>query len=152
MVKNKDKVRELLAHHQSSATRIINELDGLGTDFMITEVDRSDFVQIAYAAQGRLLQANVNTLRTIAGLTPTADNNIVTKCDGIIHKSRHQERCAMDIVPLDSKGRLWWNAPTDVWKALGEVIKRNGWEWGGDWKESPAAVLGWDCPHCEVKK
>jgi peptidoglycan L-alanyl-D-glutamate endopeptidase CwlK len=46
-------------------------------------------------------------------------------------KSQHQWGLAVDVVPVDSQGNLWWNAPVSVWNPLGEIGEMHGLRWGG---------------------
>jgi hypothetical protein len=48
-------------------------------------------------------------------------------------ESQHQWGLAVDIVPLDTQGRLWWQAPQSVWDRLGFFGETQGLRWGGRW-------------------
>jgi len=149
MVHGKERINQLDLQAKVAAGEALAELESLPFDVMITETQRSNLRQLAYFAQGRLPQEDVNALRRLDGLAPTTDKGIITQLDGIKYRSKHQDGQAMDVVPMKD-GKLNWNASTDTWLSLGAIAKRHGFKWGGDWKNHPAAVLGWDCPHWEV--
>ena len=53
--------------------------------------------------------------------------------------SWHNYGLAVDIV-FKPKNKWSWSDKHD-WKKLGEIVKKHGFIWGGDW--------GWDMAHCE---
>lgn len=130
------------------------EADLLQLDFdvYITETRRPILVQIAYYAQGRISLSEVNEIRKAANLIPLNQvGGIVTNANGITSRSKHQDGRALDVVPYDPEtNKLLWNASEGIWLQLGQIARKHGFQWGGDWKNSPAAVLGWDCPHWEI--
>lgn len=151
MVFGKEKLADLELDTRARATAAIVELDTLPFDIMITETLRPALTQLAYFAQSRLTVYDVNRLRLAAGLPDTKDTGRITNLDGIVNKSEHQRARAMDVVPMLGKA-LHWKAPASTWLKLGEVARKYGFEWGGDWKANPAAELGWDCPHWQYVK
>jgi peptidoglycan L-alanyl-D-glutamate endopeptidase CwlK len=82
---------------------------------------------------------------------------IVTKAKG--GQSYHNYGLALDIVLLkdtNSDGKFEtasWETNIDFdkdgkadWMEVVEIMKRNGWEWGGDWRKFK------DAPHFQLKK
>lgn len=55
--------------------------------------------------------------------------------------SYHNFGLALDVVFRDKNGNWTWNSPH--WDKLGEIGKKHGFHWGGDWAEFP------DQPHFE---
>ena len=49
-------------------------------------------------------------------------------------ESMHTKGLAVDIVQLDEKGNIDWNAPEEFWNAMGQLGKSLGMKWGGDFK------------------
>ena len=78
--------------------------------------------------------------------------NKVSKCDGVIKKSKHQVGKAFDIVPYpnlwQSKEIEWKSLNNDVKNALVEFNstrdKKLNLKWGGEWKNFV------DKPHYEI--
>lgn len=75
----------------------------------------------------------------------TKPGQIVTRADGVRHRSKHQEQGdgthhAVDCVFVLDRGRVSWEGP---WEAFGAVVRAHGLVWGGDWKLK-------DRPHVEV--
>lgn len=62
--------------------------------------------------------------------------------------SFHQYGLAFDAVPLDGLGRAWWEAPKNIWQALGRIGESLGLAWGGRWKPTAKLPEG-DRPHFE---
>ena len=82
----------------------------------------------------------------------TAPGKIVTNCDGVLKKSRHQLAadgyghaidCAFIVLGEAGKVTVSW-AESHPWKLYGEVGKALGLVWGGDWKGLV------DRPHLEL--
>ncbi len=71
----------------------------------------------------------------------TRPGNIVTKARA--GQSNHNYGLAVDVVPLVN-GRPNWNAPGEVWQAIGEEGRGAGLSWGGDWRGFV------DLPHFEL--
>lgn len=123
--------------------------------------------QIVPALTGRAICRFAYTLRTFAeqdalyaqGRTRLFDNTgkklgIVTKAKG--GQSIHNYGLALDIVLIkDTNGdgkvdTASWETNVDFdkdgksdWMEIVEILKRNGWVWGGDWKSFK------DAPHFE---
>lgn len=47
----------------------------------------------------------------------------------------HNYKRALDVVPIDQKGRPMWNAPPATWLALGKIGETIGFVWGGRFKK-----------------
>ena len=154
-IQTADKIRLLDEKIQGMAFDFIKELDDIGFGYKVLETWRSDKVQKAYFSQGRDDLSVVNLKRKEAGLgaiSPAENTYIITKCDGVKFKSNHQLGKALDVVPVID-GKILWNTTSDrsrfYWIKLGDIGKKHGFKWGGDWDKS-ASKLGWDCPHFEV--
>jgi len=85
--------------------------------------------------------------KTLYAQGRTTPGKIVTYCDGVKNKSKHQIQSdgyfhAVDLVFV-VKGRVTWDGP---WQILGEAVHIiGGLVWGGDW--TPKKM---DRPHIEV--
>ncbi len=77
-------------------------------------------------------------------LTEKENSAIVTKCDGINYCSDHQSGLAVDVVPLQGTRAVWPALSDPRWKQISDVMKKHGFEWGGDWKRFP------DYPHYQM--
>lgn len=93
------------------AKKVIDEMNMLGLPVRINEGYRSWERQDQLYAQGR-----------------TMPGNIVTNARG--GQSLHNYGVAIDFVFV----REGYNAPESHWQTLGQVVRKNGFEWGGDWK------------------
>ena len=75
-------------------------------------------------------------------------NKIITKCDGIKNKSKHQLGKAIDIMVYDEHGAGTWEEK--YYKEVALIFKQKAKElninisWGGDWKSFK------DYPHFEI--
>lgn len=111
---------------------------------VITSVWRSPLEQEALYAQGRVSQAELNLARARAGMAPIRDADeaarVVTKTRNSRHNSIPAE--AVDLaVAIDPDGedgpvkpRIDWHTASR-YEAMGEMAKRLGLAWGGDWKQ-----------------
>jgi hypothetical protein len=129
------------------------DLQRKGIAYLILETYREQAVQDAYYAQGREPLEVVNALRAQASLRPLTEKEnqyIVTKT----RKSFHTSRRAIDIVPVLSSGNIPWNikdaSTAALWLSLAEVMKANGFEWGGDWDPKDKWGIGWDSSHYQA--
>jgi hypothetical protein len=66
---------------------------------------------------------------------------VVTQARG--GESNHNYGLAADLCPF-ADGRAQWNAPIEVWAAIGAAAVRHGLSWGGNWKKFL------DKPHVEL--
>jgi len=130
------------------------------------EVEHIYRAQIVPALSGRAICRFAYTLRTFAeqdalfaqGRTRLFDSNgrrlgVVTKAKG--GQSIHNYGLALDIVLLVDRDNnktfesASWETTVDFdkdgradWMEIVDILKRNGWTWGGDWKFK-------DAPHFE---
>lgn len=142
-------IESLTPSMQVKARALVASLKASGIAHAIIETRRTAAVQRAYYAQGRQPLEDVNRLRRDAGLyllSEAENKRIITKT----LNSRHLDGEAFDIVPLNAAGKPWWNAPSEIWKRIGELGESVGLEWGGRWGATDKA-LGWDCPHFQDK-
>lgn len=131
------------------------------------EVDHIYRAQIVPALTGRAICRFAYTLRTFQeqdalfaqGRTRLFDENgnrlgVVTNASG--GQSIHNYGLALDIVLIVDTNKdkkpdtAVWNTVADYdgdrvadWMEVTNILKRNGWEWGGDWKRFK------DAPHFE---
>ena len=108
---------------------------------------RKMIVQEAYFAQGRQALAEVNVLRTAAGLyllRSERDNYIITWT----LKSKHIDGKAMDVLPTDGAGNPTWDLAhyINIFKLIRECGRDAGLECGADW---PKPNTDW--PHYQIK-
>lgn len=102
---------------------VIADMAKLGYTVHVFEGYRTLFRQNELYAQGR-----------------SKPGSIITNAKG--GESLHNYGVAVDIV-FGPKGKPSWN-PNEPWSKLGEVGKKYGFEWGGDWKGFA------DLPHLEM--
>lgn len=117
-----------------------------------TEVEQMYTNQIVPALTGRAICRFAYTLRTFAeqdalyaqGRTRLYDANgnrlgVVTKAKG--GQSIHNYGLALDIVLIKDNKTASWEDNVDFdkdgkadWMEVVNILKANGWEWGGDWR------------------
>jgi peptidoglycan L-alanyl-D-glutamate endopeptidase CwlK len=117
-----------------------------------TEVESIYTNQIVPALNGRAYCRFAYTLRTFAeqnvlyaqGRTKLFDSNgkrlgVVTKAKG--GQSIHNYGLALDIVLIKDNKTASWEDTVDFdkdgkadWMEVVNILKSNGWTWGGDWK------------------
>lgn len=110
--------------------KILAAMAALGFPMILTQGLRTNAQQEALYAQGR-----------------TAPGPVVTRDDGEIHKSPHQEQSdgfghAVDCAFLVN-GQASWDLHLP-WATYGACGKALGFKWGGDWITFP------DRPHLEL--
>ena len=105
------------------ADEVIAEMHTFGYSVMVYQGFRSFAEQDALYAQGR-----------------TKPGQIVTNAKG--GYSLHNYGCAVDLVFIDN-GRPSWDEKYP-WHILGQIGKKHGFEWGGDWPSFP------DRPHLQI--
>lgn len=135
---------------QKAATKAYNEMNkstilkNFGVEkVVIVETKRELAVQMAYYSRSRMKNPeDVKAMYKAAGLyEPT-----IAECKTANTKtlnSNHIKGIAIDFAPYKS-GRIWWNAPEPVWQEMGNIGKKYGFSWGGDWKDFV------DKPHFEM--
>jgi len=106
-------LKELHPYVQQKAEKLISECAAAGINILVTQTYRSIAEQDALYAQGR-----------------TKPGKKVTNAKG--GQSYHNYRLAFDIVPLVN-GKPAWDR-LDLFDKAGEIGKRIGLEWGGDFK------------------
>lgn len=122
---------------------------------LITSVWRSPLEQEALYAQGRVAsKTELNAIRERAGLPPIYDEDEAHRVVTWVRNSRHNRTPseAVDLaVALDPDGphgplkpRIDWQSEAR-YEAMGEIAKRLGLVWGGDWKRR-------DLCHVEMPK
>lgn len=107
----------------------------------INETLRDLPTQMAYFVRGRMDVKYVKQFYAAAGLYDIGEVEARTVCTNTL-RSNHMSGRAADFVPVKD-GKLWWNAPKEVWETMGEVGEACGLKWGGRWKDLP------DSPHFE---
>ncbi|MDD5547160.1 MAG: M15 family metallopeptidase [Candidatus Omnitrophica bacterium] len=147
-------IEDLNDETERLARHFLLEAHDAGLNVAVTSTLRTREIQVAYFAQGRATLEVVNLLRKIAGLKPIAQdaNLVITKCDGVNSKSKHQEGDAFDVVLLNKYGDPIWHVATCFvdYKSLGKIGMANGLEWGGSWAPlDPSTGIGWDAFHYE---
>lgn len=134
---------------QSKAQKFIDELNSnvalkdMGVDSVsIVETKRELATQMAYFSRGRMDPKYVKLMYAAAGLYTPTDIECCTVNTNTLN-SNHLNGRAMDVCPVKD-GKLWWDAPKDVWNLIGDIGEKNGFQWGGRWKDLP------DCPHFQA--
>lgn len=132
-------IESLLPEMQPKVNEFLKLLEANNIKYRIMETYREQSTQNAYYAQGRKPLEEVNKLREIASLKPIneEDNkNIITK----VTYSKHTDRKAIDIAPVDEAGNPNWNADEWIWNrmaSLGEDVGLTaGYRWA-DFKDPP---------------
>lgn len=119
------------------------ELRALGVQKVyVNETRRSLVTQMAYYSRGRMDPQDVRKMYTAAGLYNLTEDECKTKITWTL-QSKHIEGNAIDIVPVKD-GKIWWNAPDEVWNIMGKIGIECGLRWGGSWEMTP------DKPHYEI--
>ena len=141
------KISDLMPDVASAAQNGIDALNRFGIPYAVTSTLRTVDEQAALFAQGRESLDRVNALRKTANMYPIGGSEntyTVTNADGVKHKSNHQSGRALDVVPLNSQASPVWPGKEDPrWKQISDIMKGQGFKWGGDW-DSP------DLPHYEM--
>lgn len=109
-------------------------------DVAIVETKRLMRTQLAYYSKGREEEAYVDKLYILADLPKPSNYNIVTWT----MDSKHLTGDAFDACPLDKNGKLWWNAPDQVWEAMAKIGEGVGLSAGRRFKTP-------DSPHFQVR-
>lgn len=121
---------------------------------VITSVWRSPAVQEALYCQGRVSRLELNAVRERAGMTPIYDDVEAGRIVTWVRTSRHNATPseAVDFaVAIDPDGPEGPIKPRIDWltvaryEAMGEIAKRLGLVWGGDWTKR-------DLCHVELPK
>jgi hypothetical protein len=138
------------------ARELLRVLDAKGIKYLVTCARRTVEEQLALFAQGRAELVVVQSLRLHARLRQLedAENRYqVTKADGILRRSKHQDGRALDIVPVDSKGQPTWDymSYAKQYREIAETARGLGWTCGADFPPvSITTMLGSDPPHYQI--
>ena len=142
-----NRIEDLAPDVQPIAKDLLRRLEAAGVEYAVTSTKRTTVEQAALYAQGRETLERVNGLRVFARLHPiTARENTytVTNCNGITKLSNHQGGRALDLVPLDARGRPFWPRKESIlWAEIAVHGEAAGFSWGGRWKVP-------DMPHWEL--
>lgn len=148
------RIDKLLPVAQLHLNAAIAEMVEKKVSHFINSTLRTEDEQAAYWAQSRFPLEEVNARRKKVGfylLTEEENKHSVTNADGVKNKSLHQSGRAVDILPLDSKGRPFWpNNDSKLWIAIAEIMENHGFEWGGRWTKEKDGIAP-DCPHYQLK-
>lgn len=125
MVISVNDVRALHPKLQSLIYELKEECNKQGLKIEIGECLRTVFEQDELYAKGR-----------------TKKGDIVTNAKGLSYSSMHQWGVAFDFYRCDGKGA--YNNNDKFFNKVGEIGKRLGLEWGGDWK----SIV--DLPHFQL--
>ena len=110
---------------------------------VIVETKRDLSVQMAYYARSRMKDIkDVKAMYKAAGLYEPTDKECITANTKTLN-SNHIKGIAIDFAPFKD-GKIWWDAPDDVWAEMGKIGKKYGFSWGGDWTDFV------DKPHFEM--
>lgn len=140
------RIEDLSPAVQPLAKDFLRRLEAAGVANVVTSTLRTTAEQAALYAQGRKSLEEVNGLRVFARMYPITDREngyTVTNCDGVQYKSNHQGGCALDVVPMDARGRAFWPPDGDSrWAEIAVHGEAAGFSWGGRWPKP-------DSPHYE---
>lgn len=126
---------------------VLRELRELGIPVCVVEVYRSPERQRQLYAQGRTDEAlrlkgyTEEEIRRARMAGYTASKPVVTRVMGA---GMHGRGRAMDCAFVVD-GKLRYNVPESWWEIYGQVAKKHGLVWGGDWK----SIV--DKPHVEYR-
>lgn len=105
---NSRKISDLTPAAQIACNEFVKQCTIAGINISIIQTLRDAEYQKMLYAQGR-----------------TAPGKIVTKCDGVLKTSRHQDGKAWDAVPLDDEGKIEWSNMLD-YKKMAEIATKMG--------------------------
>lgn len=124
-------------------------LDKQGIRYVVTDTVRTQIDQFLDWIKGRINASSVQNYWVTAGKSiPSISDclTIVTNCDGVIIKSKHQQGLAIDIVPRGNFGEPIWPDHNDPrWLPIIRAMTDAGCESGSTWTDFP------DWPHYEYK-
>lgn len=141
-IKDLDYTMQARANEAFAKMCASDRLKDCGVDQVaISETFRLLTTQMAYYSRGRMDAADVKRMYAAAGLYTPTDEECKTKNTWTL-QSKHLEGKAIDFVPVKD-GKLWWNAPKEVWEIMGEIGEECGLAWGGRWNTP-------DYPHFEI--
>lgn len=105
---NSRKIEDLTPKAQEQCNLFIRKCTEAGLNIKIIQTLRDAEYQASLYAQGR-----------------TKPGKIVTKCDGVKNKSRHQSGNAWDAVVLDDDGEINWTDAT-LYKKMADIAVKMG--------------------------
>ena len=118
------KIDTLEPEFKMKIQELLDRLKTMGINCVVTSARRTIKDQDKLFEQGRIKAGK-----------------IVTNAKG--GQSPHNFGLAADLCPLNKNGKLWWNAPDDVWNAMHMVGEEVGLRAGYDFKSIK------DAPHFE---
>jgi len=141
LTKLKDSIRPkvIAALDEMRADKIL--ADSGVTGIMVSETLRELPTQMAYFARGRMNPDDTKAMYKAAGLYEIGTEEAKRTATWTL-ESKHLRGEAIDLVPT-REGKLWWNAPVEIWARMGIIGESHGLTWGGRWKNR-------DTPHFEV--
>ena len=110
------RLSDLEATTEAMALQLIGDAEAAGISLLVVHTFRSMEEQAQLYAKGRQLPGPIVTYAK-PGYT------------------WHNYQRALDVVPMDAKGNLLWNAPMTTWTRLGEIGEKIGFVWGGRFKK-----------------
>lgn len=114
------KIEDLHPRLQPIARQFLAECEAAGLDILITCTYRSDAEQAAEYAKGRTAPGP----KTTYAMPGQSKHNATL--------GGKPAALAFDIVPMEN-GKCCWAATHPAWKKAGEIGKRLGLSWAGDW-------------------
>ena len=132
-IKDLDKAVQPAATKAYRAMNNSAALKKLGVDkVVIVETKRDLAVQMAYYSRSRMKDPkDVKAMYKAAGLYEPSDWECKTANTQTLN-SNHIKGIAIDFAPFKA-GKIWWDAPETVWNEMGNIGKKYGFSWGGDW-------------------
>ena len=145
-----NQIKDLAKNVQSAANKAYKSMNNssklkkLGVEkVVIVETKRELAVQMAYYSRSRMKDPkDVKAMYKAAGLYEPSLSEC-NKANTQTLNSNHIKGIAIDFAPFKD-GKIWWNAPDEVWNELGKIGKKYGFSWGGDWTDFV------DKPHFEM--
>ena len=124
------KIEDLDQHCQDAARKTLDaltaddELRNSGVaGWLIVETRRELATQMAYFARGRMAPEHVRMMYDAAGLKQKLTDKETQTAITTTLKSRHLSGLAMDIVPVNTDGYAWWDAPSRVWMRIAAIAE-----------------------------
>lgn len=99
---------------------------------VVSESKRELATQMAYYSRSRMSVNDVKKMYKAAGLYEISDQEARIANTWTL-ASKHLDGLAVDFVPCDINGNLWWSAPKKVFDIMGEIGENCGLKWGGRW-------------------
>ena len=122
---------------------------------ILTQTHRSNAVQAAYYAQGRLPLDSVNRLRKVAAMAPikSVGNIIITQKKAGTSKHNRMPSEAFDVAMLQNGNVLNWSPAMFAEFAKDVKAANASLVWGGDWdSDGRSDDERWtDFPHFQTK-